>query len=67
VSDSRSLGETLVSQLGTPRDYTAELLGGGVVLLLVLAYVSLEFGLARAFVRIARSIKSRLSHEPKDD
>lgn len=67
MNESRSFGETLVAELGTPRDYTAELLGGGVVLLLLLAYVGLEFGLGRAIIRIARSIKSRLSDERSDD
>lgn len=67
MNDGTSFGETLVAELGTPRDHTAELLGGGVALLLLLAYFGLEFGLGRALLRIARAIKSRLSHEPRDD
>jgi hypothetical protein len=58
VSDGRSLAERLVSQLGTPRDHMAELLGAGMALLLLLAYVGLEYGLGRVLLRFARTIKS---------
>ena len=61
MSGGRSLAEVLVSELGTPRDHTAELLGAGMLLLIVLAYVGVEYGLGRALLRIARALKSKVS------
>ena len=61
MSDGRSLAEIIVSQLGTPRDHTGELIGAGIALLLVLAYCGLEYGLGRALLRIARALGSKAS------
>jgi hypothetical protein len=63
VSGGSSLAEVVVSELGTPRSSTAELLGAGLLLLLMLAYLGIEYGLARALLRIARALKSKLSNK----
>lgn len=67
MSGGRSLAEVIVSELSTPRDPTAEWLGAGMLLLLMLAYLGIEYGLARALLRIVRALKSKLSNKKRSE
>ena len=55
----REIVSEIVSKLGTPRDYLAELAGFGIILLALLAYLALEQRLAhwlrRLFKRLSRN------------
>ena len=56
MSDGPNLTEILLSQLGSPRDHFAEWLGAGIVMLGLLAYLSLKYGLGRLLVMPGRAI-----------
>ena len=56
MSDGASLAKTLVSHLGAPRDYTAEFIGGGIVLIVLIAYGGFEIGLVVVLRKLWRIV-----------
>jgi hypothetical protein len=56
MSDRTGITEILVSQLGAPEGDAAVWLGIGLVVLVVLGWIALEFGLARLIGRIVRAL-----------
>jgi len=56
VKDGESFTQIIVSQLGAPRDYTSEIIGGAIVLLVLLAYVAFEYSLVVALRKLWRII-----------
>ena len=56
MKDGESFTQIIVSHLGAPRDYTSEIIGGAIVLLMLLAYVGFEYGLVVALRKLWRVI-----------
>lgn len=59
MSAGPGLADMVLSQVGSPKDHTAQWVAAGIVLLAVLAYVGLEYGLGRLVSRLTRTIATK--------
>lgn len=59
MSQEPTFADMVLSQVGSPKDYTAEWVAIGIVLLAVVAYVGLEYGLGRLLSRLMRTVAAK--------